>query len=72
MFLVGLWLPEMTEKDFKKMVKKYKSKKKFDEDGSWSHEQIILEPLNNEFKPIIIDNADESEFMVIAEFVTLL
>lgn len=61
---------EDPESGGKYSIKKYKSKKKFDEDGSWSHEQIILEPLNNEFKPIIIDNADEGEFIVIAELIT--
>ena len=50
-------------------IKKYASKKSFNEDGTWIHEQIILSPLNPEYKPIIIDKAEDGEFMVIGEFV---
>jgi len=36
---------------------------------SWQHERITLEPVNHEFDPIHITNADEGELQVIAELV---
>ena len=53
-------------------VKKYMSKKKYSSDGTWEHEEITLLPLNSAYSPITIPNADEGEFMVIAEFITVL
>ena len=53
-------------------IKKYTSKKKFQEDGTWLHEQIILQPLNLEYTPIEIDRAEAGEFMVIGEFIAVL
>ena len=53
-------------------VKKYTSKKRATQNGSWEHEEIALMPLNPNYKPIIISNADEGEFMVIAEFIAVL
>jgi DUF2075 family protein/phage repressor protein C with HTH and peptisase S24 domain len=50
-------------------VKKYTSKKKVADDGTWEHEEITLLPLNPSYKPIIIPNAEEGEFIVVAEFV---
>lgn len=50
-------------------VKKYSSKKKYSEDGSWEHEEIILSPINPSYSSIIIPNADEGEFIIIGEFV---
>jgi uncharacterized protein len=53
-------------------IKKYTSKKKYSADGTWEHEEIKLLPLNPAYAPITIPNADEGEFMVIAEFVDVL
>jgi hypothetical protein len=35
-------------------VKKYTSKKKYAEDGTWEHEEIVLKPLNAEYNDIVI------------------
>jgi SOS-response transcriptional repressor LexA len=50
-------------------VKKYTSKKKYAQDGTWEHEEIILKPLNPEYSDIVIPNAEDEEFMVVAEVV---
>ena len=49
-------------------VKKYTSKKKYEADGSWEHEEITLLPINPAYKPIVIPSSNDGEFMVIAEF----
>ncbi|MDQ7774265.1 MAG: DUF2075 domain-containing protein [Elusimicrobiales bacterium] len=48
-------------------VKKYTSKKKYAPDGTWQHEEIVLKPLNPEYDDIVIPNAEDEEFMVVAE-----
>ena len=53
-------------------IKKYFSEKSFKSDGSWMHEQIVLRPINQDYKPIIVDPEIEGRFTVIAEFVGLL
>ncbi len=45
-------------------MKKYTSKIKHSEDGTWEHEEIILKPL--------IPNVKDEEFMVVAEVVEIL
>ena len=50
-------------------VKKYTSKKKYAPDGTWQHEEIILKPLNPEYSDIVIPNAEDEEFMVVAEVI---
>lgn len=50
-------------------VKKYTSKKKYNKDGTWQHEEIILKPLNPDYSDIVIPNAEDEEFMVVAEVV---
>ncbi|MDO8804463.1 MAG: hypothetical protein Q7R35_08525 [Elusimicrobiota bacterium] len=50
-------------------VKKYTSKIKHAEDGAWEHEEITLKPLNPEYNDIVIPNAEDEEFMVVAEVV---
>lgn len=52
-------------------AKKYTSKKKYAEDGTWQHEETILKPLNPEYADIVIPNAEDEEFMVVAEVVGL-
>jgi hypothetical protein len=53
-------------------IKKYASKKSFKEDGTWSHEEISLNPLNPDYQPIIINNPEAQDFMVIGELVGIL
>lgn len=53
-------------------IKKYTSKKKYAPDGTWEHEEITLLPINPAYAPIEIPNINEGEFMVIAEFITVL
>jgi len=52
-------------------VKKYSSEKRFETDGTWEHEEILLEPLNVDFKPIIIPPSEAADFQVIGEFVSV-
>lgn len=52
-------------------VKRYESKKAKAGD-TWHHEQITLKPLNPDFKPIILTDADEGQLQVIAEVVEVL
>jgi len=52
-------------------IKKYTSEKSFDkETGEWQHEKIVLKPLNEKYKPIIIEKDDG--FLVVAEFVSII
>ncbi len=53
-------------------VKKYSSEKQFEKDGTWKHEKIILDPINNKFDPIIIPPTDADDFKVIGELVAVL
>jgi phage repressor protein C with HTH and peptisase S24 domain len=53
-------------------VKRYMSKKKISGDETWEHEQISLLPINPAYKPIVISNPEDGNFMVIAEFVKVL
>ena len=39
-------------------IKKYTSKKGFDEDGSWHHEKITLQPLNPDYEQIEMGEGD--------------
>lgn len=48
-------------------IKKYTSEKVYDhETGEWMHEQIILKPLNTDYKTIVLDKDDS--YMVVGEF----
>jgi DUF2075 family protein len=53
-------------------IKQYTSKKSYDENGNWMHEQIILKPLNQNYSPIYIEEENADSFTVIGEFVTVL
>lgn len=53
-------------------VKRYRSKKLVQEDGTWQHEEITLEPFNNDFQPIVLTAKEEGDFVVAAEFVDTL
>ncbi len=49
-------------------IKQYTSKKSYDkETGEWMHEQILLQPLNPAYEPILI--SEDDGFMVIGEFI---
>ncbi len=52
-------------------LKRYTSRKAQSEDGSWRHDQIVLEPLNPEHEPIVLAG-DESRYRVVAWFVDVL
>jgi len=50
-------------------VKRYRSEKRFTDEGDWRHTRIVLEPLNPEF-PVLELAGDE--FQVIGEFVRVI
>lgn len=52
-------------------IKRYRSSKVHNPDGTWSHGQIRLEPLNPDFEALDLD-PDEGKFRIIAEFVRVL
>lgn len=52
-------------------VKRYRSEKKRNTDGTWSHEKITLQSLNPEFEDWDL-NPEEDRFRVLAEFVRVL
>jgi SOS-response transcriptional repressor LexA len=52
-------------------VKRYASEKAQREDGTWSHEKIMLLPLNPEFAEWTLD-PEEEKFRIVAEFVRVL
>jgi SOS-response transcriptional repressor LexA len=52
-------------------VKRYRSLKTQNEDGTWRHETIRLEPLNPEFEAWNLD-PEEDRFRIFAEFVAVL
>lgn len=49
-------------------VKRYRSDKSASDDG-WKHERITLEPLNQEYEPIVLTPAAEGDIRVLAEYV---
>jgi SOS-response transcriptional repressor LexA len=53
-------------------VKRYRSGKIQNPDGSWTHQRIRLEPLNPDFEAWDLDPADADNLRVIAEFVRVL
>lgn len=50
-------------------IKVYTSKKTFDAEGNWTHEEIILKPKNPDYSPIIIKEEDADEFRIVGEFI---
>ncbi len=50
-------------------IKTYTSKKRYNEFGEWEHDEIILEPKNRDYTPIVINEAGEDDFRVIGEFI---
>ncbi len=53
-------------------IKVYESIKSYNDDGTWSHEKIILNPKNKAFNPIIINEEDANEYRIIGDFVGVL
>jgi SOS-response transcriptional repressor LexA len=53
-------------------VKRYRSEKVADGEGGWKHVQIMLEPLNAEYAPIILMPKEEGEVQVVAEMVEVI
>lgn len=55
-------------------VKRYRSTKNTAPDGTWSHREICLEPLNPEpaYQPLVFTAGAEGDVRVIAEFVAVL
>ena len=52
-------------------VKRYRSRKATNGDA-WRHDEIVLGPLNPEFEPIVLTDADEGALRVIAEWLEVL
>lgn len=53
-------------------VKRYRSTKAPADEGEWQHEEIVLEPLNGDYQPIVLTADSEGAVQVIAEFVRVL
>lgn len=53
-------------------IKTYTSKKSFDEDGNWMHEEIVLQPKNLSYSPIIINEEDSDDFCIVGELVGII
>lgn len=49
-------------------IKKYFSEKRYNDDGSWLHSNIVLKPLNERYTPIVLDELESEDFRVIGEF----
>lgn len=50
-------------------IKTYHSKKKQEGPENWTHEEIVLEPKNANYNPIIINEENSEEFRIVGEFV---
>lgn len=50
-------------------IKIYTSKKSFDEEGNWAHEEILLLPKNSIYSPIVIEEENADEFRIVGEFI---
>jgi SOS-response transcriptional repressor LexA len=53
-------------------VKQYWSEKRFDEEGNLQHVRIELRPLNPDFAPIVITQAEEESLQVMGEWIGLI
>ena len=49
-------------------IKQYASEKHFNSDGTWQHSEIQLKPLNPNYNPIVLNEADSESFRIIGEF----
>ncbi len=53
-------------------IKVYESVKAYNEDGTWAHERIMLNPKNKDYEPIVINEEDADEYRIIGEFVGII
>jgi SOS-response transcriptional repressor LexA len=54
-------------------IKRYRSVKRRSTDGlEWEHQEVVLEPLNDEFKPISLKDQEKNEVRVIGELVAII
>ena len=53
-------------------VKRYSSEKRSDRDTGWQHSNIVLSPLNRDFRPIIVPADRADDFKIVAEFIAVL
>ena len=53
-------------------IKTYTSKKKYDNENNWMHEEIILEPKSPDYSPIIIKEDDSNDFRIVGEFIGII
>jgi len=53
-------------------VKRYSSEKSEAEEGGWLHSRIVLSPINPSYAPIVISQQEADDFVILAEFVTVL
>jgi SOS-response transcriptional repressor LexA len=53
-------------------VKRYRSEKRASDDDGPIHTRIELQPLNPQFSPIVIEDAEEEEFRVVGEVLRVL
>lgn len=53
-------------------IKEYHSQKTIDEYGNWQHEEIVLQPLNKAYNPIVLTPNDIDDFRIVGEFLGVL
>lgn len=55
-------------------IKVYESEKEVDDDGGWKHHRITLKPDSTEsiYNPLVFEDTEDTELMVIAELVAVL
>ena len=53
-------------------VKKYSSEKRSDREAGWQHSNIVLSPLNRDFRSIVVPAARADDFKIVAEFIAVL
>jgi hypothetical protein len=53
-------------------VKRYRSRKRAVDGELWEHDEIVLEPLNPEYEPIVLSGVEDGEVRVVAELVDVL
>lgn len=53
-------------------IKEYHSQKTIDEYGNWQHEEIVLQPLNKAYNPIVLTPDDIDDFRIVGEFLGVL
>jgi type I restriction enzyme R subunit len=53
-------------------VKRYHSEKEYFDDETWKHKKITLSPDNKDYDDIILEDVNEEDFRVIAEFICVI